>query len=377
MARRGWAEVAWRGTAPPVVRLRLPGGRWIKAPLALLRAEIPVVYKVVLLRLAVGPAAVAELAAVAKLSRRHVLRILAILKIAGIARSIKRGRETAYSLTDAAKGAWEQDKFANFCANVTHLARECHSSAPQASAPPSRMEENFRGLEARPSLGRIIINSHSEPRGSPASLVQLGEKRRQLQSELSRLKERAPERILRSLLAQARRSDGLVGNIVAVAIYRRWERYTPSVALAERLLELIPARLPEWCWRLRACPNAEARFARAMAILQEAFEEARADATQRVGGLEVRLERLEWELEWWEARAAQVQVAREEARVVLEFVETLGLRASLERSRSLWGGPFGGEARPALDGGGEEIRQFILSGPEGCRKLREILARGI
>lgn len=375
LTRSGWAEVAWRGTAPPVVRLRLPEGRWVKAPLVLLRAEIPATCKVLLLRLALGPATAAELTAVLKLSRRHVLRLLAILKAAGIVRRTKRGREAAYTITESAKSAWEKDAFANLCANVTHLLRQCHKSSLQSSAPQSSLEEDSRGLEARPSLeGKEIINSHSEPHGSPASSVQLEEKLRELESELSRLKERAPECILRSLLAQARRSDSMVGNAVAAALYRRWEKYTPSVALAERLSELVPVRLPEWCQMLRACPTQEARFARAMAILEEAFEEARADAAQRVAGLEVRLERLEWELEWREAQAAKV--TREGTRVVLEFVEAFGLWASLERIQRLWAGPFGGEAGPALDGGVEEIRRLILSGPDGCKRLREILAGG-
>jgi len=327
-----------------VVEARWPEGPWARAPRVLLADKrLPPALKVVVLALWNRPGTANELAERFGLSPRHIWRLLKLLKAAGFCRAgVERRENTAWTLTPEAYEALMRNPTA-FIRPLVHL---CHSDGTSMSVKGGRED----GPECRSGLDESAVgcgaslerekerdlSKDAAEAASPVSLAQLEAERNLLSQQLAQAKEPAGEPVRRRLLAVCRVQGG---HALAVALWREWERVRPNVAEAERLEELLRARLPSMA-REVGRKEGRVRYVVAQRLMGDLVDEAREDARTEIEGLRVRLERVVWELEA-QTEAARVRVSgaagwceEAEGRRVLTVTERVEVEA-----RAAWAPP--------------------------------------
>ncbi|MEM4531322.1 MAG: hypothetical protein QXY39_05600 [Thermofilaceae archaeon] len=314
------------------VTVELPSRGWVKFPVAVLKAKAPSTLRVVLVALWDRPHTAQQLAERFGKTPRHIRRVLALLHRAGIA--CKEG--SFWTLTPEAQRAWEQSP--NRLARA--VAALCPPSGGSMSAQAAGESGRKCGSErdgifdpSRPSLEEKREREAKDAAGaaSPVSLAQLEAERDSLSQQLAQAKEPAGEPVRRRLLAYCRVQGS---HALAVALWREWERVRPNAAEAERIEELLRARLPSMA-REVGRKEGRARYAVAQSLMHALVAEGCEDARVRIEGLQVRRDRVVWQLEA-QAEAAQVRFfgaagwyEEAEGRRVLAISERVAVEASV------------------------------------------------
>lgn len=336
-----WIRAHGRGV---VVEARWPGGPWARAPRVLLADKrLPPALKVVVLALWNRSGTIKELAERFGLTPQRVWQVLTFLKAAGLC-GAERGRVKTmiWTLTPEAYEALMRNPTA-FVELLVQLVDKGGTSTlfadGRGDGPECRSGLDGSAVGCGASLEREKEREASKDAAGaayPGSLAQLEAERNLLSQQLVQAKEPAGEPVRRRLLAVCRVQGG---HALAVALYREWERVRPNVAEAERIGELLRARLPSMA-REVGRKEGRVQYAVAHRLVRDLVAEAREDAGTEIESLRGRLERVMWRLEA-QTEAARVQVSdaagwceEAEGRRVLTVTERVEVEA-----RAAWAPP--------------------------------------